>query len=66
MKSWKDLYLLVHNICKPTAKATTLGRYRINGRNLTLVENNAGEIVTFIKDVTKHGLKNLAKNYGWY
>ena len=26
---------------------------------------HGGQIITYIKNVTKHGLKNLAKNYGW-
>ena len=29
------------------------------------VRNTRGQIVTYIKDVTKHGLKKLARNYGW-
>ena len=31
-----------------------------------IIENSKGEVVTFIKNVTKHGLKNLSKNYGWF
>ena len=36
-----------------------------NNHNV-LVENEMGEIITFMTKVTKHGLRNLARNYGWY
>jgi len=36
-----------------------------NNHNV-LVENDLGKIITFITKVTKHELRNLARNYGWY
>lgn len=36
-----------------------------SNKNNVLVINDTGEIITFIKEVTKHELKNLARNYGW-
>ena len=35
-----------------------------NNHNV-LIENELGEIITFMTNVTKQGLKNLAKRYGW-
>ena len=45
--------------------ATVYIRAVTSNNHNVLVENDVGEIITFMKNVTKHGLKNLAQNYGW-
>lgn len=61
-----DLIKATKNIKTQAGGAKVYIRAINNNKYNIIVENNAGEIITYIKDVTKHGLKNLAKNYGGY
>ena len=54
-----------YNIKHQADGATVYIRQVTSNNHRVLVENTRGQIVTYMKDVTKHGLKNLARNYGW-
>jgi len=60
-----DLLKASTNIKHQAGGATVYIRQVTSNNHRVLVENTRGQIVTYIKDVTKHGLKNLARNYGW-
>ena len=60
-----DLLKASTNIKHQADGATVYIRQVTSNNHRVLVENTRGQIVTYIKDVTKHGLKNLARNYGW-
>ena len=60
-----DLLKASTNIKHQADGATVYIRQVTSNNNRVLVENTRGQIVTYTKDVTKHGLKNLARNYGW-
>ena len=61
-----DLLKSSTNIKHQADGATVYIRQITSNNHRVLVENTGGQIITYIKNVTKHGLKNLAKNYGWY
>lgn len=60
-----DLLKASTNIKHQADGATVYIRQVTSNNHRVLVENTRGQIVTYTKDVTKHGLKNLARNYGW-
>ena len=60
-----DLLKASTNIKHQADGATVYIRQVTSNNHRVLVENTRGQIVTYIKEVTKHGLKNLARNYGW-
>ena len=61
-----DLLKASKNVKTQADGARVYIRSLTSNNNNVLIENTRGEIVTFMKNVTKHGLKNLAKNYGWF
>ena len=61
-----DLLKSSTNIKHQADGATVYIRQITSNNHRVLVENPGGQIITYIKNVTKHGLKNLARNYGWY
>ena len=61
-----DLLKNTKNIKNQLDGARVYIRELTSNRYNVLIENDSGQIITFIKDATKHGLGNLANNYGWY
>ena len=61
-----DLLKSSTNVKHQADGATVYIRQVTSNNHRVLVENTNGQIITYMKDVTNRGLKNLARNYGWH
>jgi hypothetical protein len=60
-----ELLKASQNVRTQADGATVYIRALNSNNHNVLVENDVGEIITFMTNVTKRGLRNLANNYGW-